>query len=188
MKKPIFSAKALNALKELEGNHYVSNSEYACAPSLCPSGVWTYSYGVTCVHNGVRLTSENCTPDDFRLKQFMTNDVNSCHDVFYKKIEEFVLAVDCRLHIEILPHQFDALVLHAYNCGFSHTIYKMINEAKCTRDIAYWWRNHYIIGNGKILKGLQFRRYFEADLFLYGWEFVENVESYRKYAQRKKIV
>ena len=88
MKKPVFSAKALKALKELEGNHYVSNSEFECIPSLCPAGVWTYSYGITCVHNGIRLTSENCTPDDFRLKQFMTNDVVGCHDAFYKKIED----------------------------------------------------------------------------------------------------
>lgn len=188
MKKPIFSTNALKALKDFEGNHYVSNSEYACAPMLCPSGVWTYSYGVTCVHNGVQLTSENCSPDDFRLKQFMTNDIIGCHDIFYKKIEEFVLSVDCRLNVEVLPHQFDALVLHAYNCGFSNTLYKMINTYKNPEDIAYWWQTHYIIGNGKVLKGLQFRRLFEADLFRYGWEFVESVESYRTYAKRKKIV
>lgn len=188
MKKPILSSTALNALKVLEGNHYVSNSEFECIPSLCPAGVWFYSYGITCVHNGIRLTSENCAPDDFRLKQFMTNDVVGCHDPFYKKIEEFVLSVDCRLNVEVLPHQFDALVLHAYNCGFSNTLYKMINTYKKTEDIAFWWQTHYIIGNGKVLKGLQFRRLFEADLFRYGWEFVESVESYRTYAKRKKIV
>jgi len=188
MKKHIFSAKALKALKEFEGNHYVSNSEYECAPMLCPSGVWTYSYGVTCIHNGVRLTSENCLPNDFRLRQFMTNDVIGCHDVFYKKIEEFVLSVHCRLNVDVLPHQFDALVLHAYNCGFSDTLYRMINTYKNTEDIAYWWQTHYVIGKGKVLKGLKFRRYFEADLYRFGWEFVESVESYRKYAQRKKII
>ncbi len=188
MKKHVFSAKALEALKEFEGNHYVSNSEFACVPSLCPSGVWTYSYGVTCVHNGVRLTSENCTPDDIRLRQFMSNDVVGCHDVFYKKVEEFVLAVDCRLNIEVLPHQFDALVLHAYNCGFSSTIYEMINESKCVRDIAYWWGNHYVIGGGKVLKGLKIRRCFESDLFLYGWEFVNDVKSYQNYVIRSKNV
>lgn len=188
MKKTVFSAKALEVLKEFEGNHYVSNSEFACIPSLCPSGVWTYSYGVTCVHNSIRLTSENCAPGDVRLKQFMTNDIIGCHDVFYKKVEEFVLSVDCRLNIEVLPFQFDALVLHAYNCGFSNTLYNLINNSKNHEDIAFWWRTHYIVSNGKVLKGLKFRRYFEADLFRFGWVFVENVESYRKYAQRKKII
>lgn len=186
MKKNVFSARALEALKELEGNHYVSNSEYVCVPSLCPSGVWTYSYGITCVHNGVRLTSVNCAPDDIRLKQFMTNDVVGCHDVFYEKVEEFVLSVDCRLNVEVLPHQFDALVLHAYNCGFSDTLYKMINTCKNPEDIAYWWQTHYTTGNGKALKGLKLRRYFEADLFRFGWEYVQSIEFYRKKIYKKR--
>lgn len=169
MKKNVVSEKMVKKIMEFESFHGKKTECGKFTPVLCPSGFWTYSYGVVCVHNGVRLNEKNCKPDDIRLKNFWLNSIEEAEEIARKKIEEFSLAVECRLHRTLLQHEFDALVCHAFNCGFSETLFLLVNTCARIDDICDWWRTHYITGGGVQLRGLISRRYFEANLYQNGW-------------------
>lgn len=169
MKKNVVSEKMVKKIMEFEGFHGKKLSSGKFAPILCQAKFWTYSYGVVCVHNGVRLRESNCKPDDARLLDFIVENIEHAECIARKKIEEFSLAVESRLHRTLLQHEFDALTCHAYNCGFSDILFLLVNTCARMDDICDWWRTHYITGSGVQLRGLIYRRYFEADLYANGW-------------------
>ena len=114
-------------------------------------GVWTIGYGHTHqVKEGDTITrkeAEKLLQEDLKLYEDYVNSLNVCHND------------QCR---------FDALTDFAYNCGIENlrisTLLKCIREGKeedeIRREFMKW-----IYSGKQPLKGLVFRRQWEADRF-----------------------
>ena len=72
------------------------------------------------------------------------------------------------LKVEVNQAQFDSLVSFCYNCGWSNTLFSMINSKEPTEKIVAWWQTHYIRGGGKVLAGLIWRRKVESEYYRTG--------------------
>ena len=117
----------------------------------CYAGKWTIGYGNTFYEDGTKV------------KQGDKITQERAYELFDLIIKDFEKGVSHRLRFPVKQNQFDALVSHAYNCGYSETIYRMVNE----RDnlLSSWWISHYVMAGGKKLNGLVRRRIAERDLY-----------------------
>jgi lysozyme len=70
-----------------------------------------------------------------------------------------------RLKICVSQNQFDALVSHAYNCGYSGTMYTLVNGRATEKSIKNWFTSKYITSRGVFLLGLQYRRNDEYEIW-----------------------
>lgn len=159
----------INRIKEFEGLHDGNLSVIGLQPKLCPAGYWTYGYGILCRHNGIILTSSNCAKNDERLQQFELINEAEADKLLRLKVENFRLGVKSRLLVSLEMWQFEALICFCYNCGYSMTMFKMINNTVFGRTIAIWWETHYTTVNGRELLGLVKRRKYEANWFINGY-------------------
>ena len=133
-------------LKKIGPDHYTAYK--------CPAGVATIGFGHT-NHHG---------------RKFSMGDVWSsaeCDAEFLTDMRGFEDAVRRLVKVPLEPHQFDALVSFAYNCGEGNlgksTLLKKVNAsdfAGAAKEFAKWNK-----GGGKVLSGLTRRRASEALLF-----------------------
>lgn len=116
----------------------------------CPSGVWTIGYGTTTgVTQGMVINQNQA----FKLLQD-----DSC------KLERLIN----KLGVAFTQHQFDAVGLFCYNCGFnafkSSTLFKVIKADRYDKRIKELWLQ-WKYSNGKVLRGLERRREVEINLY-----------------------
>ena len=140
------SSKGVELIKKYEGcklNAY-----------RCPANVPTIGYGNTYYEDGSKVKMGDKITIE-RANQLLLN--------LLPKYEQTVVT---HLKVELTQNQFDALVCFCWNCGFSDTLFKMINEKQSPQVIYNWWIAHYITGGCGILKGLIDRRKDEATLFI----------------------
>lgn len=123
-------------------------------PYLCSAGKATIGYGNTYYENGnsVKLTDPQIT--ESRAKELFS--------LILPKYERIVIG---KIKVPLTQNQFDALVSHTYNTGGSTTLFDLVNQNAPDAVIRNWFETKYIIGGGKVLKGLVRRRKAEADLF-----------------------
>lgn len=171
METPNLSEDFYKLLQQLEGLPPYSNELGRYVPYLCPAGKWTHGFG--CLLYGAEdtlLTSKNCD-FNYALKVSNIRTLDDCKALLIRKVEKRSLRLFLRFcDTELLPHQYEALLLFYYNCGYSDTLFSMVLNQYPLATISNWWRTHYITANGKKLKGLIRRREIEAILFVHGYE------------------
>ena len=171
MKTHKMSEDFYKLLIQLEGFPPCSEEHKRFVPYLCPAGIWTHGFGSLLYGaEDTLLTSKNCD-FNYALKVSNVRNLNDCTALLIRELEKrsqklFLIFRDT----DLLPHQYEALLLFYYNCGYSETLFSMVNEKKPLTVISNWWRNHYITANGKKLNGLIRRREIEAMLFIHGYE------------------
>lgn len=119
----------------------------------CPAGVLTIGYGHTGnVEEGQEITKEQA------------------EELLRRDLERFEDAVSELITHPIKQHQFDALVSFTYNVGINalrkSTLRRLLNGGDAemaAREFTRWVR-----AGGKVLKGLQRRRFAEQQLFIGG--------------------
>lgn len=117
----------------------------------CPAGLWTIGVGSTfyedrrSVMRGDKITKE-------RSNELLKNTL-----IPFEKI------VNSSAKIPLKQNEFDALVSHAFNCGKSENLYKLVNSKD--PNLKEWWESHYITGGGKVLNGLINRRKAETKIY-----------------------
>jgi lysozyme len=125
---------------------------------LCPAKVWTIGYGNTFYEDGSRVKQGDKITKE-RAYELFTNITNmSFVDPIKKRL----------LKVELNENQFSALVCFAYNVGIANlsksTLLRKVNINPNDLTI----RNEFIKwnkANGKVLRGLTFRRESEANLY-----------------------
>jgi len=121
---------------------------------LCPAGVWIIGYGCT------RMKDQS--GKWFPVTKGMEITEKQAEKLLIDLLVEFEESVERNLIVATRQYEFDALVSHAFNCGYSETMYKRVNNGG---DVKEWFLNHYITGDGVVLGGLVRRRHAEWYLF-----------------------
>lgn len=151
-------------IKHYEGLHDGDLKKIGLQPKMCPAGVWTEGWGHAITYEGRMVKGAKNKDLAYSLAKVSNEDE-----------AEFWLAQDCKsvdlliarkIKVDLTPTQYEALQSFYYNCGYSATLTKMINEGN--PKLYTWWTRHYITGGGRVLKGLIYRRKTEARLFVDG--------------------
>ena len=171
METPKLSEDFYKLLHQLEGLPPYSDELKRYVPYLCPAGYWTHGFGSLLYGaEDTLLTSRNCD-FDYALKVSNVRDFKDCTVLLNRVLKKRSLRLYLRFcDTELLPHQYEALLLFYYNCGYSSTLFFMVLNLYPPATISNWWRTHYITANGKKLNGLIRRREIEAILFIHGYE------------------
>lgn len=119
----------------------------------CPAGIWTIGYGNTFYQNGTKV------------KQGDKINQQQAEDLLMNLLPRYEAIVNKKVSRQLKQNQFDALVSHTWNTGGSETLFKMANLNASNITIKNWWDSHYIMGGGKVLKGLENRRKEESNLY-----------------------
>ena len=117
----------------------------------CPAGLFTIGIGSTFYEDGSKV----------KLGDIITKERSA--QLFTNTLIPFEKIVNAGAKRVLKQQEFDALVSHAFNCGKSETLYKLVNAK--SPDLKAWWENHYITGAGIPLKGLVNRRKAETKLY-----------------------
>jgi lysozyme len=165
----VISDRLLDFIKDFEGLRDGCKIEKGFQPYLCPAGVWTCGYGRVCRHGNKVLTQFNCKKDSLLLNKFDFVNESVAIGWLRDDINIFVKGVASRLTVDILEHQFEMLVSHAFNCGYSQTLYMLVNSGQSKAIISDWIKNHYVTARGVRMSGLVRRRLAEAAIFFNGW-------------------
>lgn len=156
--------EGINLIKMFEGLHDGDLKAIGIQPKLCPANIWTEGYGRTMRDSkgnflkGIKnknIAFENATiHTELQAEEALKEDLKTYEAIVSRKIK-----------VALNENKFSALVSYVYNTGGSSTLYNLINNKAADKDIKNWIENHYIMGGGKILKGLILRRKAEASLY-----------------------
>lgn len=147
-----------NGLIELANYEALSNTVY-----LDSGGVRTVGIGMT--------VSE--IPDIRKWSWDKRLETQECVQMYQKALIKYEDAVNKAIHpgIEILQHQFDALVSITYNIGVGamakSTFMKRINAGESSEDVVAAMKR-FNVDNGKVVQGLVNRRNAEGKIYLNG--------------------
>jgi len=153
-----------NIIKHFEGLHDGDLKQIGLQPKLCPADIWTEGWGRTMRDkNGKFLKGIENKSIAFKNATIKTKE--QADEALSSDLKIYEDIVNRKIKVSINENQFSALVSYVYNTGGSSTLYNLINKKASDRDIRNWIENHYIIGGGKILKGLVLRRKAESNLY-----------------------
>lgn len=160
-------SKSIKAfIKTYETLHDGDLSTIGLEPKLDGAGIWTEGWGKAMRRNGNFMrVSEYPTLESILPYRTIYTECEAEINLVEKLIE-ISKGVQKRLKVNVNQCQFDALVSHAYNCGFSATLYTLINNKYSKKAIKDWFTNRYITSGGVYLKGLQYRRNDEYEIFI----------------------
>lgn len=159
------SKKAIEIAIHFEGLHDGDLSQIGTQPKMDCAGYWTEGYGKLMILNDRPLKGE-------LDRQLAYNNI-TIHTVQealqdlqkrYDKNEDFVRSI---VKIPLNQDQIDALCLHYDNCGYSETLFSLVNKSM-NEELKEFWTKHYIKSCGVILPGLIRRRLCEYTLFSTG--------------------
>jgi lysozyme len=156
------SEKCLELIKHYEG--------MSLSPYLCPANVVTIGYGTVIRDQyGNALKGEQGMQDAMRWYHELAKITPADADRFLANLMPIYegMVMD-NLQVKQEQHQFDALVSHAYNCGISENLYRLINDNAPLDKITEWFETKYITAKGKVLRGLVKRRKSESVLYSSG--------------------
>lgn len=176
MSNLICSNLFFETLSKIEGLHTSTNVENGLTPKKCPAGFWTEGFGnVVRSKSGKMMHSSDYNYADacFQSRVHSKKDALRLLRDTVISVEKEVLSRVSGLKLE--NHQIEALVFHAFNCGFSHTLYRLLRENSDNSTISKWWTTHYVTAQGKQLRGLAIRRQFECTLYFRGWNWAIQV-------------
>lgn len=157
------SEKGKSIIKEFEGLHDGDLHQIGLQPKMDPAGIWTEGWGRAMKYNGSWLKGAKNKALAYQLATIKTLDeANRALDEDLLPREKEVLKF---LKISLNQNQFDALLSFYYNCGYSVTLFRLINSKSGRTQLYNWWTSHYITSEGMKLPGLVNRRKKEADLY-----------------------
>lgn len=162
------SSKIKNFIKKYESLHDGDLRTIGLQPKVCPAGYWTEGWGRVLIgpdgkmlmYGGKYKTIASVLPFS-RVKNEAEADAE-----LDKGLREYAKKVLRRLTIQVSQNQFDALLSHYYNCGYSETLYKLVNNRSADKDIKRWFTTKYITAGGTYMKGLQSRRNDEYEIWI----------------------
>lgn len=155
-------------IKAYESIHDGDLSTIDLEPKLDPVGFWTEGWGKLMLKNGQKMTVKQFpTLASIMPYRTITNYAQADKDLV-RTLVEVRNGVQRKLKVSLLPHQIESLISHAYNCGFSATLYTLINSNAPEWKIKDWYTTRYTTANGIYLKGLQYRRNDEYEMRLNG--------------------
>ena len=155
-----------NLIKEFEAIHDGNLTKIGLQPKLCPAGIWTVGWGHALYFNGKALLVDDFVMVDKYFPQFSNMSVEQANQLFDEDLIKYENLVRVHLKVGVNQNQFDALVSFAYNCGYSQTLFSLINSRSPTELLGKWWRTHYITSNGVQLPGLVIRRTKELNRYM----------------------
>jgi len=169
------SLEVIGFIKNYEQLHDGDLSQIGLQPKPDARGIWTEGYGHAIrKSNGKFLTLQDCATPKLAAKYGQVRTEEEANALLRWDIGNTAEGVFRRLMIPICQQQFDALVSHAYNCGYSSTLYRLVNSRAPEEEIKNWFLTRYISAGGVKLKGLVLRRQDE-------WEIWKHAEYQRNY-------
>jgi lysozyme len=146
-------------------------------PKMDCSGIWTEGYGKAMVYEGDFLKGIENKEKAYQLATIHTEAEAIANLTGRLTLNN--LNVLKWLKIALNQDQLDALNSHFDNCGYSQTLYKLINSGKLeSNELKDFWTCHYITSMGVRLPGLIKRRCTEYHWFLTG---IWNYEAWKCY-------
>lgn len=144
-------------------------------PKLCPAGYWTEGYGrVLRDANGKMLSYKDYKTIDSVLPFSTISTEDEALKDLWNRARKLAPQVSNRLKVPVTQDQFNMLISHADNCGFSDTLYKLINTKQDELKIKNWITGKYVTAGGVYMKGLQYRRNDEWQM----WKGINYVREY----------
>lgn len=169
------SLQILSFIKTYEQLHDGDLSMIGLQPKPDARGIWTEGYGHAIrKFNGKFLTLQDCSTPALAAKYGQVKTEQEAYALLRWDVENVAEGVFRRLNVVVCQQQFDALVSHAYNCGYSDTLYRLVNSGAPEEEIKNWFLTRYITAGGRELKGLVLRRKDE-------WEIWKHAEYERNY-------
>jgi lysozyme len=163
-----------------ESLHDGDLSQIGLQPKMDCSGIWTEGYGKAMLFNGKFLKGSENKELAYQLATIHT-EVEAI-DNLRQRLTANETSVKKRLKIALNQDQLDALNSHFDNCGYSETLYRLINT--CEFDdpsVSEFWTKHYITSDGIRRAGLIKRRCTEYHWFLTGvWDY----DAWKKYYEK----
>lgn len=161
------SPQVQSFIKSYEQIHDGDLSKIGLQPKLDAVGNWTEGWGhLMRDFNGRVLTSKRFKNYEQVLKYAKVSNMGEANALLIADLRIFEKGVNHRANICLEQHQFDALLSHAFNCGFSETLYRLINTKPAdSKEIKDWFTQRYITANGVPLKGLKYRRNDEYQIW-----------------------
>lgn len=159
------SNEIINFIKAYESLHDGDLSKVGLQPKLDAAGIWTEGWGHAMVRGREFLTVTQYPTLNDILPFSKVKTVEEADKLLRQDIEIFKNGVLSRLKVEVTQNQFDALLSHAFNCGYSATLYNLINKGAKESKIKNWFTTRYITAGGVYLKGLQYRRNDEYEIW-----------------------
>jgi lysozyme len=160
--------EAVDLIKHFEGLHDGNLSKIGLQPKMCPAGIWTVGYGHALRnHAGQWLKGVNNKEAAYNhaLNNITEKEATA---LLHLDLCEYARHVDRLALVTLEDHEFGALVSLCYNIGVdafkNSTALKKLNELDFTgcTDAMHWWNKV----NGKVMKGLVYRRSAEVRLFI----------------------
>lgn len=169
------SLHLISFIKEYEQLHDGDLSMVGIQPKPDARGIWTEGYGHAMRgFNGKFLTTGNCSFQN-AIKRSQVKTEEEAFALLRWDVENIAEGVFKRIHIPLCQYQFDALVSHAFNCGYSQTLHRLVNSRADEKDIKEWFTTRYITAGGVKLRGLVLRRHDEYQM----WKEADYQRSYK---------
>lgn len=137
------SSEGIQFIKKFEG--------FRADAYKCPAGIWTIGYGHT---DGVR---EGDRVDEMEAEALLRDDCRNWETIVNNAPRSDTFT----------QQQFDGLVSFCYNCGGRAIRTGSLGRAmRKTDDVEVWCKEimRWCHANGKVLQGLQWRRFCECEL------------------------
>ena len=165
------SSSGIAMIAMFEQYHDGDLSMIGLQPKMCPAGIWTVGLGHALINKETGKWLKGQADYKFiaiQYPEYLTITKKQADELLKKDLISYENRVTKALKVPVTQYQFDALVSYVYNVGWSNTMFSLINNGAKMEAIVNWWKDHYITANGKVLKGLVWRRSVEADLFRTG--------------------
>ncbi len=161
------SKKLETFVKHYESLHDGDLKTIGLQPKLCPAGYWTEGYGrVLKGPDGkmLKYSSKYSTVKSVLPFSTIKTECEANEDLS-ASLKEKGKDVLSWLKVAVNQHQFDALLSHYYNCGKSETLYRLVNSRTPEAEIKRWFTTKYVTAGGVYMKGLQYRRNDEYEIW-----------------------
>jgi len=168
------SKKIIEFIKKYESLHDGDLSTIGLEPKLDGAGIWTEGWGHPMRKNGRYMKVDQYPTLASVLPYRKIKTVEEADFYLAEDIDKAAKLVRRNLTIKVNQNQFDALLSHAYNCGISNTMYRLVNSRASDTSIKEWFTTRYITAQGIPLKGLRYRRNDE-------WEIYAGINYEREY-------
>ena len=174
------SKEIIEFIISYESLHDGDLSTIELEPKLCPAGYWTEGYGSVITVNGKMAHAGIFPTLESILPYRTTKTKEEAKEKLIEALNSRCIYVKNKLTVPVNQSQFDALLSHYYNCGYSKHLYHLVNTNADIEEIKEWFMNHYIKAGGKVLKGLQLRRADEFEIYYYKEYKRDYVISFKK--------
>lgn len=165
-----------NFIKSYESLHDGDLTQIGLQPKLCPANVWTEGWGSVLIGPDgkmLRYSEKYKTVEDVLPFSKIKTEEEADKALIANLIERMG-HIRNWVNFDLNCFQMDALLSHYYNCGKSETLYRLINRGAPKEIIKSWWTTKYVTAGGTYLKGLQYRRNDE-------WEIWKGINYNREY-------